>query len=59
MEGRVKLFTASGTFRGQEGVVVERTRDGARVLLDDGDTLFFTRGEMVPLESEHHIGGAE
>lgn len=54
---RVAVFTASGTFRGSEGRIVERTRDGAYVQLENEKSpLHFTRSELVQLDEQHHAG---
>ena len=57
MTKRVKVFTMSGTFRGDEGVIVEECLGGVRVLLDNAAfPMFFTRNELVILDDEHHAG---
>lgn len=56
---RVRVFTASGTFRGDEGTILERTKDGARVKLTTGDVLFFKRNELVSIGPVEHLAGAE
>ena len=58
---RVMVFTASGTFRGQEGKVVEQRRDGAAMVQVDGELapMLFKSTELVPLDPEPHVAGAE
>lgn len=57
MGKRVKVFTASGTFRGEQGEVTEYTRDGAYVRVEgDSHPMHFSRGELVRLDEEHHAG---
>ncbi len=52
MGQRVKLFTASGTFKGEEGTAEIPLPDGsAWVRLDsDGRRMLFAKREMIPVE---------
>lgn len=60
MAKRVMVFTASGTFRGQEGEITEERRDGAMVKIDgELAPMLFKTNELVRLEPDPHIGGAE
>jgi hypothetical protein len=58
----VLVFTASGTFWGARGRVVEQRADGACwVVLETGERMLFSRSEIVPASDDagKHHGGAE
>jgi ribosomal protein L24 len=56
VDDEVLVYSASGTFRGQRGVVTEVIREGARVLVEGEDTpMCFTRRELVPLNQRTHM----
>ena len=58
---RVLVFTASGTFRGVQGRVVDVAGDLVRVAIEgEPEPLFFTSKEIVPAsEPSLPVGGAE
>lgn len=54
----MQVFTASGTYRGQHGEIVERARNGAFVLVEgEEQPLLFSDREIV--REERHFAGAE
>lgn len=54
---RVAVFTASGTFAGEQGTVQHRASGGAYVLLDGAEhPMFFRDREIVWLEEPPHAG---
>lgn len=51
----VLVFTASGTFRGQRGVVIrERARDVLVKLEGESSSMAFERGAVVPVRESSH-----
>lgn len=57
---KVLVFTASDTYRGAKGVIVESARDGAFVhIVGERAPVLCTRGELVPLDSQPHMVAGE